>query len=101
MTIYVIFGITLLVLFFIIYIVSRICKKLQEENNQIRTELVKQQEIVVELYKYADEVAMIKKDQKQINQKINEAKTDEEISNIISGILAANNSRMRNKAKSK
>ena len=77
------------------FIVASRCKRLQQENKSQKEEIEKQKEIVVEVYKHAEEVAKIKKDQSQVNQKINEAKTDEEISNIISGILASNNSRLR------
>lgn len=95
MTIYVIFIITLLVCFFIIYITAHLCRKLQAENNQIKQELEQQKATIVEMYKYADELAMIKKDKSEVNKQINEAKTDEEIANIIGGIIAANNERLR------
>lgn len=70
-------------------------KKDKEEKKKLEEELTKKQELITELYKHSDEITKIKKDHAQIDQKINEAKTDEEISNIISGILAANNNRMR------
>ena len=84
-----------IVLVLLIYVITTRTIKLQKEAKALKEEIVKQKEIVVEMYRYADELAMIKKDQSQVNQKINEAKTDEEISNIISGIIAANNNRMR------
>lgn len=67
----------------------------KEEKKRLEEELSKKQELITELYKHSDEITKIRKTQSQIDQKINEAKTDEEISNIISGILAANNDRVR------
>ena len=94
MTIYVIFTIALLVCFFIIYIIAHLCKKLQDENFKIKAELENEKKTVVEAYKYADELAQIQKDKSNVNQKINEAKTSEEINEIINSISRSNNERV-------
>lgn len=95
MTIYIILAIALLVLFFVLYIVAHLCKKLQIENNQLQEENAKQKATIVDMYKHAEELAQIQKDKSEVNQKIKEAKTDEEISEIINGIIAANNAKLR------
>lgn len=95
MTIYIILGITLLVLFLALYIVGRICKKLQEENTELQMANEKQKATIIDMYKHAEELAQIQKDKSEVNQKIKEAKTDEEISEIINGIIAANNAKLR------
>ena len=88
-------AVACVILALLIFVAASRCKSLIAQNKAQKEEIEKQKEIVVEVYKHAEEVAKIKKDQSQVNQKINEAKTDEEISNIISGILAANNNRVR------
>ena len=90
-----IFLLIVLVCFMTVYLVAHWCKKLQDENKKLKEEVEKQKETVIELYKHAEDVAKIQKDKSQVNQKIKEAQTDEEIHNIIAGILAANNSRVR------
>ena len=88
-------AVACVILALLIFVAASRCRSLIQQNKAQKEEIEKQKEIVVEVYKHAEEVAKIKKDQSQVNQKINEAKTDEEISNIISGILAANNNRVR------
>lgn len=95
MTIYIILGVTLLVLFFALYIVSHLCKKLQAENNELQIANEVQKATIIDMYKHAEELAQIQKDKSEVNQKIKEAKTDEEISEIINGIIAANNAKLR------
>ena len=70
-------GVACVILVLLIYIISSRYINLKKENKAQKEEIEKQKEIVVEMYKYADEVAMIKKDKGQTDQKINEAKTDE------------------------
>ena len=77
------------------YLAAKICKKLQEENNEIKIELEKQKAVVVEVYQHAQELAKIQQDKSDVNQKINEAKSDEEINEIINSIIHSNNDRVR------
>ena len=83
------------VLILIIIAISRICRELQDENLEIKAELENEKKTVVEAYKYAEELARIQKDKSDVNQKINEAKTSEEINEIINSIVAANNNKLR------
>ena len=46
------------------------------------------------LVKHAEEIQRIQKDADEISNKINGAKTDEEISDIVSAIISANNDRL-------
>ena len=77
------------------YFTAKVCKKLQEENTQIKTELEEQKLTIKELYKNAEEIARIQKDKSDINKKINEAESDEEICAIISAIVHTNNDKLR------
>ena len=84
-----------LICFMATYLVAHWCRKLQEENKDLKAEIEKQQATIVDMYKHAEELAQIHQDKSEVDQKINEAKTNEEISEIINGIIAANNSKLR------
>ena len=67
------------VLILLLFAVSRLCKKAQNESKELKEELEKQKQTVVELYNHAEELAQIRQDKSDVNKKINEAKTSEEI----------------------
>lgn len=87
--------IAIIILFALIYITAHHCRKLQEENNEIKIELEKQKAVVVEVYQHAQELAKIQQDKSEVNQKINEAQTNEEVNEIINSLIHANNERVR------
>lgn len=93
--------ITIGILVVLLFAIAKICKGLQEENTKLKDENLKQKNTIVEMYRHAEEVAQIQQDKSEINQKINEAKTDEEITEIINSIINLNNGKLRNKAKGK
>ena len=68
-------------------------------NNDLKKELETQQQNTLYLYKHAEEIAEIEKDKNEVNQEIEECKTDEETLNVINTIVAANNSRVQNSSK--
>lgn len=51
---------------------------------------------IEQLSKYIDKILKIKSDEKSVSQKIKEAKNDEEVFDIISNIVNANNQRVQN-----
>jgi len=83
-----------IVLICIIVFVSRTCRKLQAEKTELEVELQAQKANLVFMVRHAEELAQIKKDQKTTDQKITEAKTDEEIIDIINAVIASNNDRV-------
>lgn len=52
------------------------------------------QQNIAYLVKHSEEINRIKKEADKISDKINGAKTDEEISDIVSAIISANNERL-------
>lgn len=62
------------------------------EGYQIENENLQQN--IAYLMKHSEEINQIKKEADKISDKINGAKTDEEISDIVSAIIAANNERV-------
>ena len=79
----------------VVYVYFKTLKDKNKEISQLKNELNKQKEVTVELYKHAAEIAKIEKQKDKTNQKINEAKTDEEIIDIINSVIDANNDRVR------
>ena len=84
-----------IVLICIIVFVSMTCRKLQAEKTKLEVELQAQKANLAFMVRHAEELAQIKKDQKTTDQKIAEAKTDEEIIDIINAVIASNNDRVR------
>jgi predicted Holliday junction resolvase-like endonuclease len=97
MTGYIIAGliIFLLILIIVLYFTALVCRQLQSENTEIKTEIVKQKATIAELLKHAKEVAHISQDKGKVQEKIENAKTDEELVNIANAIISTNNERLR------
>jgi cytochrome c-type biogenesis protein CcmH/NrfF len=70
-------------------------KKSREKQKELEEEIKKQQATIVDMYKHVEELALIQKGKSEVDQKIKEAKTDEELAEIISSIVAINNSKLR------
>ena len=71
-------------------------KKLKEENRQLNCRLDTARNNVEQLTNYITNTDRIRKEEKKIAEEIKDAKTDEEVHNIISNIIALNNSRVQN-----
>ena len=67
-------------------------KEIQELNNEINSA----RENVKQLSDFIRNSDKIRKEEKQIAEKIKEAKTDEEVHEIINDIIALNNDRVQN-----
>ena len=80
----------------IIYALIRDIKKLKEENRLLEGKLSSARSNVEQLTKYIQNTDKIRKDEKKIAEKIEDAKTDEEVHDIINDIIALNNSRVQN-----
>ena len=70
-------------------------KKLKNQNEAYRIETESLQKNIAYLMKNAEDVVKIKKEADKISDKINGAKTDEEIIDIVSAIISANNDRVQ------
>lgn len=80
----------------IIYALIRDIKKLKEENSLLESKLSSARSNVEQLTKYIQNTDRIRKDEKKMAEKIEDAKTDEEVHDIINDIIALNNSRVQN-----
>jgi predicted Holliday junction resolvase-like endonuclease len=80
----------------IIYILFRKVQTGKKEIQILKNELNSAHENVKQLTDYIRNSDKIRKEEKEIAEKIKEAKTDEEVHNIINSIIALNNSRVQN-----
>ena len=83
----------------VIILVAKMCRNLQEEKTRLEVELLKQKNTAQQLRLYAEELVKITGDKEKVADQIKEAKSDEEILDIIAGLVHANNDRVRDKAK--
>jgi Tfp pilus assembly protein PilO len=78
----------------VIYALIRDKKAQKKEIQELKNELNSAHENVKQLTDYIRNSDKIRKEEKEIAEKIKEAKTDEEIHNIIADIIALNNNRV-------
>ena len=80
----------------VIYALIRDRKAQKKEIQELKNEIVSARENVKQLTDFIRNSDKIRKEEKQIAEKIKEAKTDEEVHNIIADIIALNNNRVQN-----
>ena len=80
----------------VIYALIRDRIKQKKEKQELKNEIISARENVKQLSDFIKNSDKIRKEEKQIAEKIKEAKTDEEVHNIINDIIALNNSRVQN-----
>lgn len=68
----------------------------KKEIKRLKEQLIAEQEKIGYMMRHIEELARIKKDEKTINDKIEGAKTDEEVADIVTAIILANNARVQN-----
>ena len=80
----------------VIYALIRDRKAQKKEIQELKNEINSARENVKQLTDFIRNSDKIRKEEKQIAEKIKEARTDEEVHNIINDIIALNNSRVQN-----
>lgn len=85
--------IAIAVLFFLLFVCANQGIKDRQRIKKLEAEIEKYKETVL---KYLTELALIKKDGAEIEQKIEGAESDEEIIDILNDIISSNNSRVQN-----
>ena len=77
--------------------IQSLWKKNKALKNQVEAYKIENKDLqtnIAYLVKHAEEIQKIQKDADEISNKIKGAKTDEEISDIVSAIISANNDRL-------
>jgi uncharacterized protein HemX len=80
----------------VIYALIKDRIKQKKEMQELKNEINSARENVKQLSDFIRNSDKIRKEEKQIAEKIKEAKTDEEVHEIINDIIALNNSRVQN-----
>ncbi len=80
---------------FVAYVAIKDRKSSKAEIKRLTDELEGQKKINQELVQYTKEIAKISNDKKEVAQQIEEAENDEEVLNIIAGLVHTNNNRVR------
>ena len=80
----------------VIYVLIKDRIKQKKEIQELKNEINSARENVKQLSDFIRNSDKIRKEEKQIAEKIKEAKTDEEVHNIINDIIALNNNRVQN-----
>lgn len=80
----------------IIYVLSKDKKAKKKEIEQLKDKLTSANENLFAMKHYIEKNLAIKADTKTNVEKIKEAKTDEEVINILANIISANNNRVQN-----
>ena len=85
----------IVVLILLLVIIFKTLNSLKKENKRLEGELEQSKTNIAYLYRNAQEIAKIEKDEKKVSEEIKNAKSDEEIFNIVNTVIAANNARVR------
>lgn len=80
----------------IIYILLKDKKAKKKEIDQLKNQLESANENLYAMRNYIEKILAIKRDSQTTVEKIKEAKTDEEVLNILADIISANNNRVQN-----
>ena len=94
MKIILILGAIILALITVIVIMFLSLKSDKKKIKELSESIEAQQRNILYLYRHAEEVAEIEKDKNAVEGKIKEAKSDEEVLNIINTIISVNNDKL-------
>lgn len=89
-----ILGVIILALIAVIIILFLSLKSDKKKIKELSESIEAQQRNILYLYRHAEEVAEIEKDKNAVDGKIKEAKSDEEVLNIINTIISINNDKL-------
>lgn len=89
----------LVILIAVVYVAIKDRKRTQDEIKRLEGEVVKQKQNLAYLVQHSQEIAKIANDKDKVQEEIQNAKSDEEVADIINAIININNSKLRDKAK--
>lgn len=95
-TIYLVFIAVIITLIGVIYVLVKDKKSLNREIISLKNALSSARQNIIQLTDYIEKLRKIKKENGKLSDKIKNAKTDEEIYNVIADIISDNNDRVQN-----
>lgn len=84
-----------IILAFVVYAAIKSLRKKDQEIKHLEGEVQKQKQNMAYLVKHGQEIADIEKEQDKFQEEIKNAKSDEEVADIINAIININNSKLR------
>lgn len=84
-----------IILTFALYAGIKTLRKKDQEIKHLEGEVQKQKQNMAYLVKHGQEIAAIEKEQDKVQEEIRNAKSDEEVADIINAIININNSKLR------
>ena len=85
----------LIILIGAVYATTKTLKAKTDKIKRLEGELQKQKQNMAYLVKHGQEIAQIEKDQDKVQEEIRNAKSDEEVVDIINAVININNSKLR------
>lgn len=95
MNIFVIFGIIVIGLLFVAFILSTVLKKTKQKLEESKKAIIAQQKNITELVVNAEEINKNKVDKAKTEKEVKEAKSDEEVKAVVDSIVTDNNKRVQ------
>lgn len=95
-TVILIFIAVIVIMGGVIYCLIRDSKKQKDEIKELKNIINSEKKNLEQLSEYITKLDNIRQDEKELADKIKEAKTDEELQKIINDIVALNNNRVQN-----
>lgn len=90
--------VVILVLLFLLFILGSALKAVLKQKKKLSDTVGKQKSNINNLVQYATKISEIKDGKSDMERKIQEAKSSEEVSDIVAGIVASNNRRLQKPA---
>ena len=89
----------LVITVFVVYVSIKTLRDKNEEVKHLKGELQHQKGNMAYLVQHAQEIAAIEADEDKVQEEIRNAKSDEEVADIINAIININNSKLREQTK--
>lgn len=99
LTLIFILGFLILFLIGVIVVLAKVISHEKEKSKELELSLLSAKRSLAGVLQHIEELAKIYRDDKDTSLKIAEAKTDEEVFDIINAIISANNDKLRNDSK--
>ena len=94
LTIILIIAAVIVILGAVVYVMAKRLKALSKDLKDAKAEIQKQAENLSYIVKHSEEISKIRQDEKNVEQAIEGAQSDEELFSIINNIIADNNNRV-------
>lgn len=92
-------GFLILFLIGVIVVLAKVISYEKKKSKELETSLLSAKRSLAGVLQHIEELAKIQKEDKDTSLKIAEARTDEEVFDIINAIISANNNKLRNNGK--